>query len=257
VSPLVNPQYLQIPETPNNGNGRGNMLRQMIIAGALLGIAGVTSPAAAAITINSNGSATITSDTAIGATLPVSFDGSENGIVIPGLTSSLTLSFAGVSGDSYLFNYVLTNTSTAPTTSSAVTAFGFNVDPNAILASSTATGDFSVVSSGQVSQGYNLEMCFKNGQDNNCAGSPGNLGVNVGTPGSGTITLGFSSLPGEITLSNYMVRYQAVNGDGSAIGQPVGSVPEPSTWAMMLLGFGAVGMAMRRSRTNLSLAQVA
>jgi hypothetical protein len=31
-------------------------------------------------------------------------------------------------------------------------------------------------------------------------------------------------------------------------GLTVGSVPEPSSWAMMLMGFGAVGMAMRRSR---------
>lgn len=28
----------------------------------------------------------------------------------------------------------------------------------------------------------------------------------------------------------------------------VGAVPEPATWAMMLLGFGGIGMAMRRSR---------
>ena len=28
----------------------------------------------------------------------------------------------------------------------------------------------------------------------------------------------------------------------------VGAVPEPGTWAMMLLGFGAIGFAMRRSR---------
>jgi hypothetical protein len=27
-----------------------------------------------------------------------------------------------------------------------------------------------------------------------------------------------------------------------------GAVPEPATWAMMLLGFGGIGMAMRRSR---------
>jgi hypothetical protein len=33
------------------------------------------------------------------------------------------------------------------------------------------------------------------------------------------------------------------------------SVPEPATWAMMLLGFGAVGFAMRRSR--LSRGQIA
>jgi hypothetical protein len=37
-----------------------------------------------------------------------------------------------------------------------------------------------------------------------------------------------------------------------------GSVPEPSTWAMMLFGFGGVGVAMRRRRrTGAQLAQVA
>ena len=30
-------------------------------------------------------------------------------------------------------------------------------------------------------------------------------------------------------------------------GQPVGSVPEPATWAMMLLGFAGIGVAIRRS----------
>lgn len=33
-----------------------------------------------------------------------------------------------------------------------------------------------------------------------------------------------------------------------------GAVPEPSTWAMMLLGFGAVGFAMRRKKANSKLA---
>jgi hypothetical protein len=34
-------------------------------------------------------------------------------------------------------------------------------------------------------------------------------------------------------------------------------VPEPATWAMMLLGFGGIGMAMRRSRRSGALMQVA
>jgi hypothetical protein len=40
-------------------------------------------------------------------------------------------------------------------------------------------------------------------------------------------------------------------------GQPVGSVPEPATWTMMLLGFGGIGMAMRGRRRRQTLAQIA
>jgi hypothetical protein len=234
------------------------MLRNTIIATAgFLSVLGTATPAMAAIIpFNPDGSTTISSGTTVGDNFTVLFDGSEGGSVIPGLTSSLTLTFAGISGNSYLFSYLLTNTSSAPTTSSAVTAFGFNIDPNALLASSSVDGTFQVVSSGQVSQGYNLEMCFKNGQNNNCAGSPGNEGVNMGTSGSGTISLGFSSLPQSVTLSNYLVRYQAVNGDGSAVGTP-GAVPEPATWALMLLGFGAIGASMRGRRRTAPLAQIA
>ncbi|MEO6581327.1 MAG: PEPxxWA-CTERM sorting domain-containing protein, partial [Sphingomicrobium sp.] len=36
-----------------------------------------------------------------------------------------------------------------------------------------------------------------------------------------------------------------------------GAVPEPATWAMMLLGFGAIGMSMRRRRRSQNLPQVA
>jgi hypothetical protein len=35
------------------------------------------------------------------------------------------------------------------------------------------------------------------------------------------------------------------------------AVPEPGTWAMMLLGFGAIGMVMRGRRRRPALAQIA
>ena len=35
------------------------------------------------------------------------------------------------------------------------------------------------------------------------------------------------------------------------------SVPEPATWAMMLIGFGATGFAMRRNRRKVLLTQIA
>jgi hypothetical protein len=230
------------------------MLRKAFTVAALFAAIAAATPAMAAITINPDGSATVSSGTTVGDSFQVDFNASENG-VIPGVTSSLTLTFAGISGNNYLFDYLLTNTSSSPATSSSVTAFGFDIDPNALLTSSNVSGAFTVVSSGQVSQGYNLEMCFKNGQNNNCAG--GTNGIAMGDSGSGQISLGFSSLPDSVTLSNYLVRYQQVNGSGSAVGTPVGAVPEPSTWAMMLLGFGAIGASMRRKRKPITLPQLA
>ena len=53
---------------------------------------------------------------------------------------------------------------------------------------------------------------------------------------------------------------------GTSLGAPsnvllgslnVSAVPEPAAWVMMLLGFGAIGMAARRSRRNVALAQLA
>lgn len=46
----------------------------------------------------------------------------------------------------------------------------------------------------------------------------------------------------------------SVNGRGFASGSvqvtSVGAVPEPGTWALMILGFGAMGVAMRRRRVR-------
>ena len=44
---------------------------------------------------------------------------------------------------------------------------------------------------------------------------------------------------------------------GNATFNPSSAVPEPGTWAMMLIGFGAVGFAMRRRRQSGRVLQVA
>ena len=81
----------------------------------------------------------------------------------------------------------------------------------------------------------------------NVDGSPGNVSVfwlfDFGTTGADFVTL--DNPQGWSNAALYTT------------GTPP-SVPEPATWAMMLLGFGAAGAAMRRSRRqNAMLAQIA
>jgi hypothetical protein len=87
-------------------------------------------------------------------------------------------------------------------------------------------------------------------------------GGDATTEGSNLLT----STPGtQLTWSNltagtwYTFRYtadMATGGDISGNGTFTPAVPEPATWALMLLGFGGIGMAMRRRRRP-ALAQVA
>ena len=57
--------------------------------------------------------------------------------------------------------------------------------------------------------------------------------------------------------AGYSSRQQLTVSNFSLNGNVFGAVPEPSTWAMMLVGFGGIGMAMRRQRRAPKLAQIA
>jgi hypothetical protein len=84
--------------------------------------------------------------------------------------------------------------------------------------------------------------------------SVGSLGFNVGARTSFDIaTVGNKNLGYVIngtTLYSVNLGTGALsklgNTDRAIFGLTVGSVPEPTTWAMMLIGFGVIGGAMRR-----------
>jgi hypothetical protein len=63
----------------------------------------------------------------------------------------------------------------------------------------------------------------------------------------------------QITLLDPNFSLQLPDGVGNAtgLGSIIGAVPEPSTWALMLLGFGAIGIAARRNRKADRLPQLA
>lgn len=81
--------------------------------------------------------------------------------------------------------------------------------------------------------------------------------------------LSFSTAFADFNLFNYVpsaTDYALIDSrlnpqgfaDPSTVAQvEVSAVPEPATWAMMLLGFGAVGVSVRRSRKTNKLPQAA
>lgn len=65
--------------------------------------------------------------------------------------------------------------------------------------------------------------------------------------------LDLNALPGNYTLTiqgTPALRNSGFSGQILFTANAASAVPEPSTWAMMLLGMGAVGYALRRSRGN-------
>lgn len=135
------------------------------------------------------------------------------------------------------------------------------------LGDTTGTGSLSQVLSTLAGQTYTLTYYLATHGDSNSSFSalwngqlvtgsalvdPNSNGIYtlysflVTGTGSDTLTFQETDVPSWMALD-----------DISLTPNEVGAVPEPATWAMMLLGFGAIGAAMRRKRTNAVLAQIA
>lgn len=69
---------------------------------------------------------------------------------------------------------------------------------------------------------------------------------NILNPSNGTVTFTNGGLAGGATAWFTLEENLATIQGGVQVG--LGAVPEPATWAMMLLGFCGIGMAMRRGR---------
>lgn len=79
--------------------------------------------------------------------------------------------------------------------------------------------------------------------------------INIASLGNGYTTVNGASL-GNIDR----LVFDGIGGSGGfvldnlTLNAAVGGVPEPSTWALLILGFGATGAAMRRRKASVRLA---
>ena len=134
-----------------------------------------------------------------------------------------------------------------------------NVDPTHFTSGFTISDSLAGIYSIVVSTASD-NVFFTDGTLTQLLSGGGTLDVASLTPGDGGLELRLGPPGIPLSAGNYRLT---INGTSPNAGSFTGnvfitSVPEPGTWALMLLGFGALGMAMRRSRRQGTLlAQVA
>ena len=209
----------------------------------------------------------------IGSSFTIDFDGfaGSPSNTVDNLTSSITFTLESVTGSSYTFGYLVDNTTGGGLTSN-ISSFAFNVDPDITGATSTGDYSFAFVTDGQgndpsyPNQIGAVDVCFKAASSGSCSNSGG---ISEGQTGSGTLSLLFGAEIGEITLSDFFVRYQGISGAGdvtSGSGQSTTSsgstttstssgtqVPAPGM--IGLLGLALVGLGFARRRRQPSLGE--
>jgi len=217
------------------------------LASVIIGVACMAAAPATAVTVLSWNS------TDLGVTQSADFNGIVEGVVTPGLTASIDYTLQSVAANTWTFAYSVENTSSAPITASRVSVFGFDVTPD--ISTSTSTGEYdNFTANGNVPQIGVREACYS---QVNCAGGGGG-GATLGQTLDGTFTLTFAGAETDLSLENLFVRYQSIDGPGldgdSGTGVSDGAViPEPGTWLVMILGFGAVGTMLRSARRKLAV----
>jgi hypothetical protein len=200
------------------------------------------------------------------------------GVQYSGSGSNITSSFR--------FLAKVVNTSAAPMTNARISAFGFSTanangtgnNPSFVPLTSigfvgtpaiydVAAFRNSGMNIPQVGGSNRPQICFKaSGNANNCTGGGGD-GLQMDNPFPSTTTefvLNFSGSAQRtsLMLHNFVLRFQSLDGTGISDGgngvfkgdSGVGLVtnmeivPEPSSWAMLITGFGLVGATLRRRR---------
>ena len=195
----------------------------------------------------------------IGSSFTLDYNGFSGGTNISGLTGSTTFKLTSITGNTYNFDYSVSNTSSAPVTDSRISSFAFNTDPTIQSATSDGAFSYTTLNSNYPNTIGTVDVCFKDAKTGSCAGG-GSGGLDIGQSGSGSFTLSFSQPVSSLTLSDFFVRYQSISGAGnvsSASGQGTltssggtttggTSVPEPGM--IGLFGIGLVGLGLLRRR---------
>ena len=157
-------------------------------------------------------------------------------------TAALSSVFASVPASAQALVFNLTGSRTATFTLDDSIPDRFNTSAligNQIFFDAVAGTFGGAPGTANISFGTNLISPFQIQSANFAPAQFGGPTLFSGAPGNPTFNLGTFNLFSIANGNSTLTISRAVT---------VAAVPEPATWAMMLLGFGGIGVAMRRRR---------
>jgi hypothetical protein len=204
-------------------------MRRVLLAALATSAIGLATPASAALVADG-----------------ITYDLILNSVTNGGLTGNFTLAISGIN--------LAADTEKGRT---GINAFAFN-DPSVGTAVSGTSPGFTFQTGGLNSSGCNGTgnfFCFANTGAVFASPLPSSLSLNFAV--TSNMVGSWANYSGDFKIDwvGSKNNYDLVSKVISVSTTP--PVPEPATWAMMLLGFGGIGMAMRRSRSSKNLAQIA
>lgn len=216
------------------------MKRVLLTALATAAIGITAAPASATTTLCTNGSGCLTNETNVNlvqASGVTTVQGDINGTAI-----DVAITGTGVNGSNLLdADHGQASVSMTDTTTS------INSITFALLNGTFGSAEFNLLSGGKTP--FTVSACTSDGNCDSIALSDpqGSNWFDIIAP-TGTV---YTSANITAASGFGFTDFKQLRFDNFA------AVPEPATWAMMLLGFGGIGIAMRRRRRNAALMQIA
>ena len=162
-----------------------------------------------------------------------------------------TMTFSGVTTTAvYNTPYVENGITMTPVVANGY-YYGFASNGSAHMDAGSGNGTYDFTFNGGVFDLASIDVAVSYGSGTGTFTAFDALGSQIGVAAFSTSTTGTKALGlTGVSRARLVASGTHFNIDNLVLNASSGAVPEPATWAMMTLGFGAMGFAMRRKKVG-------